>query len=206
MAKTKDKKKKASKEPEFRSLLGSDNKFKPLKEVYNGFEIEKRWVIMNKEEDYSKAKNGVILYDDALRKGVQIIQGYVEMDAAVDMVAELGITVEFKPNTVRLRSFDGKQFILTLKDKKAEKRREVEWELDKKTFQKYWKLTKGRRVRKTRYTKEVKGNKIEFDAFTDRFLLMAEIEVMDEKLLDGLPKLGLDVTTDSSWTNKKLAT
>lgn len=204
MAKTKKEKKVT--EPEFRSLLGADNKFKPLTEVYNGYEIEKRWVLLTHEEDFSKGGNGVQLYHEALRKGVRIVQGYImDMDSAIEMVSELGIVVEFKPNTVRLRSFDGKQFILTLKDKKETKRREVEWELDKKTFQKYWKLTKGHRVHKNRYKKEVKGNVIEFDAFTDRYLLMAEIEVKDEAQLEKLPKLGLDVTTDSSWTNKKLA-
>lgn len=196
---------KKKEEPTHRSLVGEGNKFKPLKEIYNGFEIEKRWVVLTIEDDFSKAKNGVKLYNDAMEKGFPIEQGYIiDLDKAREMVSELGIVPDFSPNTIRLRKTPT-QYILTLKDKKDTKRREVEWELSKKVFLHYWKLTKGKRVRKTRYIKEVKGNEIIFDAFTDRYLLMVEIEVKNEKLLEGLPKLGFEVTTDSSWTNKSLA-
>lgn len=209
MATTTKKKKPATKkvaEPEHRSLLGESNQLAPAREIYNGYEIEKRWVLIDKDTDYTKQKNGITLYDEALRKGERIEQGYLSIEKGVEMASELGIVPDFKPNTIRLRSIGNRQFILTLKDKKATKRREVEWELDKKTFLKYWKLTKNARVIKTRLTKDIKGNKVEFDAFTDRFLLMAEIEVKDEAALEKLPKLStLDVTADSSWTNKKLA-
>ena len=136
-------------QPAFRSLLSSDNKMAPAKEIYNGFEIEKRWVMLTPEDDYTKGKNGITLYDKALRNGEKFEQGYVtDMDAAIEMLDELGIVPDFKPNTIRLRNIDDKTFILTLKDKKQTKRREVEWELEKKTFNKYWKLTKGARITK----------------------------------------------------------
>jgi CYTH domain-containing protein len=201
MAKTTKKKK-----PElgFRSLV-SEGSRKPLRQIYNGFEIEKRWVVLTVEDDHSKQKNGVQLYSKALENGDAYEQGYImDMDAARGVVEELGIQVEFQPNTVRLRKTPS-MYILTLKDKKETKRREVEWELDKRTFLKYWPLTKGHRVTKRRFITKNKGFEIIMDAFTDRYLLMCEIEVKDEALLDKLPKMGFEVTGDSSWTNKKLA-
>jgi CYTH domain-containing protein len=190
----------------FRPLVGEGNKFKPLRQIYNGFEIEKRWVVMTVDDDHSKAKNGKQLYNKALENGDSYEQGYIMDQAqAVEMVAELGIVPDFQPNTVRLRKINGKKFIFTLKDKKETKRREVEWELDRKTFNKYWPLTIDHRVTKRRFITNVKGKEVMFDAFTDRFLLMVEIEVKDEKELETLPKMGFDVTNDSSWTNKKLA-
>lgn len=200
------KKTKKEKKPEFRSLLGEGNQFEPLKETFNGFEIEKRWVIMTHEDDYSKGKNGIMIYNEALLGGERYEQGYVtEMEVAIQMVGELGIVPDFKPNTIRLRKIGAKTFILTLKDKKETKRREVEWALDKKVFLKLWPLTKGHRIYKTRFHKKIKGHEVVIDAFTDRFLLMAEIEVKHEDELKDLPKLGFDVTTDSAWTNKTMS-
>lgn len=197
---------KSAEPQEFRPLVAKANTFKPLRQIYNGFEIEKRWVILTVEDDYSKAKNGKNLYDKALQNGDAYEQGYImDMNEAIKMTQELGIVPDFQPNTIRLRKINNSKYIFTLKDKKETKRREVEWELDKKTFLKYWPLTKGHRVTKRRYITEVKGNEVMFDAFTDRYLLMVEIEVKDEAKLDSLPKMGFEVTGDSSWTNKKLA-
>lgn len=190
----------------FRSLLDKENERPPLKEIYNGFEIEKRFVLFTHKEDYTKQKNGLILYDEVLKDGKRYAQGYItDMPTAIEMVSSLGIKPAFQPNTIRLRMIDDKTFILTLKDKKETKRREVEWELDKKTFMNLWKLTKGHRVYKRRLEKNIKGHNVEIDAFTDRLLLIAEIEVKEEKDLDNLPKLGFDVTKDSSWSNKAMA-
>lgn len=204
MAKTKNKK--AEPKPAVRSLLGEDNELAPFKEIYNGFEIEKRFVLFTPKEDYTKKKNGLILYNEVLEDGKRYAQGYItDMPTAIDMVSSLGIKPAFQPNTIRLRMIDDKTFILTLKDKKETKRREVEWELDKKTFRKLWPLTKGHRIYKRRLEKKIKGYNVEIDAFTDRILLIAEIEVMEEKELDALPKLGFDVTKDSSWSNKAMS-
>ena len=193
-------------ETKFRSLLAESNKLKPAKQLFNGFEIEKRWLILTAEDDFSKNKNGIAQYDEALRKGERYEQGYITDEAVmVEVAGKLGIVPDFKPNTMRLRKIGTKTFILTLKDKKETKRREVEWTLERKTFNELWPLTKGHRVYKTRYEKTIKGKVTVIDAFTDRYLLMAEIEVKDEKELDGLPKLGFDVTKDSSWSNKSLS-
>lgn len=201
---------KTKKELGFRPLIGEGTTFKPLKQIYNGYEIEKRWVVLTPEADHSRKKNGINLYAKALENGEMYEQGYIlDLDKAREIVEELGIQPEFQPNTIRFRkiSSDGNKirYIFTLKDKKETKRREVEWELDRKTFEKYWPWTLGARVRKRRYITKLKGFELTLDAFTDRYLLMAEIEVKDEKQLEQLPKMGFEVTGDSTWSNKKLA-
>lgn len=188
-----------------KALVGEGNKLPPVRQIYAGYEIEARQLLLTVEDDYTKQKNAVKLYDETLTNGTTIEQGYIhELFKAKEMLDDLGIEVDFTPSTVRLRHH-GKKFILTLKDRKSTKRREVEWELDKKTFNKYWPLTKGARVRKTRMMKEVKNQLVTFDAFTDRYLLMVEVEVQSEEALSKVPKMGMDITGQKQWTNKSLA-
>lgn len=202
----KKKKSKVEDKPTFRSLLGEDNKLKPARELFSGFEIEKRFLILTYEADFTKKQNGISMYHEALSNGDRYAQGYVtDMEVAIEMVGELGIVPAFKPNTIRLRKINDDKFILTLKDKKETKRREAEWELDRKTFNRLWKLTEGHRVYKNRLVKKIKGHTFEIDAFTDRYLCMVECEVKEEKHLADVPKMGHDVTTDKAWTNKALA-
>lgn len=194
-----------SKELGFKPLVSEANKFKPAKQIYSGYEIEKRWVVRTMEEDYTQVKNGLVLYNETLEKGKMITQGYVkDIQIAKKMLKEMGIVPSFKPNTIRLRRW-GNKYILTLKDRKSVKKREVEWELDKKMFWKYWPLTKGARVRKVRLIKERKGLEVTYDAFIDRFLLIIEIEVKSKTELEQLPNMGMDVTGISSWANKNLS-
>jgi CYTH domain-containing protein len=192
---------------EHRPLVNPQSKFKPVKEIYNGWEIEKKFVLATMEEDHTKNGNSKQLYNEVLEKGTHIRQGYIkDFGVAQEMLQafEIQLTEDFKPNTVRLRQY-GTKYILTLKDKKETKRKEVEWELDKKLFNKYWKHTKGSRVEKKRLVKELRGFDVEYDAFTDRYLLLAEVEVQDEKSLTKVPKLGMDVTNNNQWSNKNLS-
>lgn len=199
MAQSKEKK------PEFRTLLGSENKLKPLKELYAGFEIEKRFLLLTPEEDTSKGKNGITIYNEVLEKGKNIKQGYIkDIQRAKEILDELGIALDFKPNTIRFRQYGSKR-ILTVKDRKETKKREVEWKLSKTQFNKYWPETKGARIYKKRLEKRIKGWLVEIDAFVDRFLLIAEIEVEKKKDLKKVPNLGMDITGNKKWTNKSLS-
>lgn len=192
-------------EKAFRPLVTENNKFKPLKQIYSGFEIEKRFLLLTVEEDTSKSKNGLEIYHEVLCNGVEIQQGYIhDMQRAKEILDELGIDLDFKPNTIRFRKY-GNQYILTVKDRKETKKREVEWELSSKQFKTYWPETKGARVWKKRLIKKIKKRKVEIDAFLDRLLLIAEIEVSNESEMDNLPKLGMDITGNKKWTNKSLA-
>ena len=189
----------------FRSLITENTKFKPVKQIFNGFEIEKRFLLMTKEEDTSKNKNGLEIYNEVLEKGTIIKQGYImDIQRAKDILDELEIELEFRPNTIRFRQF-GSMYILTVKDRKDTKKREVEWELTRKQFNTYWPETKGNRVEKKRLEKTIKKYTVEIDAFTDRFLLIAEIEVSDEASLLKVPTLGMDITGNKNWSNKALS-
>lgn len=190
-----------------RPLIDPKSTMQPLKEIYNGFEIEKRFLIITKEEDFTKKKNGLNLYNEVLENGTSIVQGYIkDIPEAARVLQELEIIPnDYKPNTIRLRKY-GKKHILTLKDNKGTKKREVEFELSREQFKKYWPLTKGHRVEKKRLEKTIKGKWLfEIDAFVDRFLVIAECEVKKESDMENVPILGMDITTDKNWTNKSLS-
>jgi len=189
----------------FRPLIGAGTVTKPLRQIYNGFEIEKRWVLLTMEKDHTSKSNGLLLYNKALENGELYYQGYLDLDAARELIEELGIELEFTPNTIRLRRTPA-QYILTIKDKKATKRREVEWELEPETFHKYWPKTIDNRIIKRRLTMKHKiGKELVLDAFVDRLLLMAEIEVFDEADLEKITDLGFEVTSQKNWSNKALS-
>lgn len=191
--------------PEFKPLVTENNKLKPLKQIYAGFEIEQRYLLLTPEEDTSKGKNAMTIYNEVLEHGTPIKQGYImDIQRAKEILDELSIDLDFKPNTIRFRKY-GKKHILTVKDRKETKKREVEWKLSKTTFNKYWPETKGSRVEKKRLEKTIKKRLVEIDAFTDRFLLIAEIEVDNVEDMDTLPKLGMVITGNKRWTNKSLS-
>ena len=200
----------------FRPLIAPTSKIAPVKQIFSGYEIEKKFILLTKEEDYTRNKNGVTLYDEVLCNGITIDQGYIkDIQEAVVILGELGIDLnEFKPNTIRIRRFgDGfknagvskYRYVLTLKDKKETKTREAEFKLNEEQFNKYWPSTKGSRIFKKRMIKKIKGHDFELDAFMDRLLLLAECEVNEEAALAKVPKLGNDVTNDKNWSNKALS-
>ena len=201
---------------EFRPLIDPSSKIKPVKEFFIGEEIEKKFILQTIEQDYTKNKNGITLYDEVLKEGVTIDQGYVrDIQVAVVILQELGISLnDFKPNTIRLRQFgvgfktkgvSKHRYVLTLKDKKPTKTREAEFKLTQEQFDKYWPHTKGARVHKKRMLKTIRKHSFELDAFMDRFLLIAECEVEKQELLEKVPVLGNDVSNDKNWSNKSLA-
>lgn len=200
----------------FRPLVNPDSKLKPMKQIFAGYEIEKRQILLTIEKDYTKQKNALTFYNETLEHGVLINQGYVkDLPEAAAILQELGVELnEFKPNTVRLREFgpgfkskkvSKYPYVLTLKDRKETKKREVEFKLSKSQFDKYWPSTEGARVQKKRMRKKIKGFTFEMDAFTDRILFIAETEVNHEKDLKKVPNIGMDVTNDSRWSNKSLS-
>lgn len=203
-------------QPEFRPLISPDSKMQPLKQLFNGYEIEKKFVLLTKEEDHTKKKNAPQVYDEALREGVIIEQGYIkDIPQAATVLQELGIDLsDFKPNTIRIRRFgegykekkiSKTRYVLTLKDKKETKKREAEFKLSRAQFDKYWPMTEGSRLTKRRMKKTIRGFVFEIDAFVDRYLLLMECEVTTEEDLEKVPKMGMDVTNDKQWSNKQLS-
>lgn len=201
---------------EHRPLIDPNSKMQPVTQLFSGFEIEKKQILLTLKEDYTKNKNGLEIYNEVLEKGVLINQGYIkDIQEAVKILKELKISLkDFKPNTIRLREFgpgfkakniSSCKFVLTLKNKKETKKREAEFKLTHKQFEKYWGLTEGNRIQKKRMRKIIKKHEFEVDAFVDRILLLAECEVVDENNLKNIPQLGVDVTNDKNWSNKALS-
>lgn len=203
-------------EAPFRPLINPNSKFQPMKQIFAGYEIEKRQLLLTVEKDFSKKGNALIIYDEVLREGVLINQGYIkDLPTAAAALQELGVELnDFKPNTVRLREFGSGykakkispyRYVLTLKDRKETKKREVEFKLSREQFEKYWPSTEGARVQKKRLKKAIKGFTFEFDAFVDRLLFIAETEVSQEKDLKKVPEIGMDITNNKLWSNKSLS-
>jgi adenylate cyclase len=89
-------------------------------------------------------------------------------------------------------------------------RTELEDETDERTFRHLWELTEGRRLKKRRYVVPHGDDMWEIDAFTDRPLVLAELELdrADAKvIIPGWlkPVLVREVTDERQYTNRSLA-
>jgi adenylate cyclase len=109
-----------------------------------------------------------------------------------------------------ISSANGKQYFRTLKVGSGMVRTEVEEEIGVDLFQKLWRLTRGRRIRKRRYLVETENGTWTIDKFKDRSLYLAEIELEDEHAEISIPTwlkdiIVSDVTDDPSYTNSALA-
>jgi len=102
------------------------------------------------------------------------------------------------------------QHFRTVKLGSGIERLELEDETDEALFQYLWELTKGRRVKKVRYRVPHGDDIWEIDKFTDRQLVLAEIELdrADRKI--DMPEwltrvLVREVTNEPQYTNRALA-
>jgi len=173
-------------------------------------EIEKKYLIMEGENVYdSETLSGLYstiekLKEDVIKNGKTIKQGYLPLDQGLMLSKTLGMDIDFEPTEARLRNKNGKLFF-TLKGKGGLSRNEAEVNLAQELFDDYWTKTKGRRVEKVRLDKKLQGYTAEIDVYTDRDLIVAEIEVPTVAEAERLKPLGKDVTEDKSYKNKNLA-
>jgi len=79
-----------------------------------------------------------------------------------------------------------------------------ETEVSKTIFEMYWTHAK-RRIEKVSLDKEYSGHTAEFDVYSDRDLIVCEIEALNEKIANSVIPLGKDVTKDHNYKNKSLA-
>lgn len=113
----------------------------------------------------------------------------------------------------RLRRVDSdgaKRYFRTIKLGSGVKRIEVEEEIDKKLFRAMWSLTKGRRLKKRRYTLDDGGFEWVIDDFSDRALVLAEVELPSESIRPPFPEwlapfIVRDVTDERDYINARLA-
>jgi CYTH domain-containing protein len=172
-------------------------------------ECERKFVISDMDGDYLRTTAKITLKElinKILTNGEHIMQGYIK-PAKLHIKDELGIDLGFKPKSIRLRR-QGASFYLTCKEKTADKEnpREVEYKITSEIFIKYWPLTAGSVIRKVRLTEEKGDTTIMWDVFTDRYLVMAEIEADSfDKVNPAKPLSTKEVTGQSEWSNRSLS-
>lgn len=130
---------------------------------------------------------------------VEMAQGYVPGRKLVERLR-------------RVRSAEGEKWFRTVKLGSGMARHEYEEETTRAVFEAMWPLTAGRRVTKRRYyvREDAAGRVWEIDDFTDRVLVLAEIELRDENeevvVPDWLaPHLVREVTGEGTYQNSRLA-
>jgi CYTH domain-containing protein len=112
---------------------------------------------------------------------------------------------------VRVRRY-GDQSFLTVKSSGIESRVEEEIEIERRRFDALWPLTDDRRIHKRRYAIPIDdGLTIELDVYHGRLsgLVTAEVEFTSLANANAFVPpgwLGRDVTDDSRYKNKQLAT
>jgi len=143
------------------------------------------------------------LADKIKSQGKEIVQGYLPQSLLEDVCRNAGITPEFNPLEIRVRS-KGEKYFLTLKGNGTSTRDEQEVTIDKKVFDMYLPHAIAS-IRKTRMEVPYRGLTAEVDAYHDRDLITAEIEVHSPDKLNEIQSLGLDVTSDKAYKNKNLA-
>lgn len=104
----------------------------------------------------------------------------------------------------------GVKYYRTVKLGSGVERIEIEDETDRRTFEHLWQLTGGRRLTKRRHLVPHGDDLWEIDEFTDRDLVLAELEIdhPDERI--DMPAwlrdvLVREVTDDRAYTNRSLA-
>lgn len=173
-------------------------------------EIEKKYLIKEGRTEYATEElyrlypSIDFLKDFVLANGEPIQQGYMPIEKGLRLANTLGLKVDFKVEEARLRDRAGRLYF-TLKGKGSISRSEIEREIDNDLFEQYWPSTKGKRIKKIRLERKYGNQYLEIDVFTDRDLILAEVETSSIDEMKELPLFGLDVTANKKYRNKNLA-
>lgn len=111
---------------------------------------------------------------------------------------------------VRVRRADGARARLTVKSAPGLSRVEEELELDAEAFARLWPLTEGRRVVKTRWSREEGGVVFELDVYEGTLagLVVVEVEFASEEAAGAWSPpawAGREVTGEKAYANQSLA-
>jgi len=173
-------------------------------------EIEKKFLIFENGINYSTDVITVLfssideLKNNALSIGKKIEQGYLPIEEGLQLAGILKLEFGFKPFEARLRNKNGVHYF-TLKGEGNLSRNEIEEKISETLFNKYWPLTLYRRVEKVRFEKKYIEYNYEIDVYTDRDLIVGEIEIPKIEDVIKIPPLGKDITEDKRYKNKNLA-
>jgi len=174
-------------------------------------EIERKFLIRENgvdyvEEEFSKLYGSVEqLLIKVNRDGTPINQGYLDPLVGKEIAAKAKLDVDFEPAEVRLRNNNNKTYFLTIKGKGVLARNEAEIEITSDLFEQYWPATEGRRIEKIRLVRSFQGHKLEIDLYTDRNLIVAEVETPSHEAAENIIPIGKDITDDPNYKNHKLA-
>jgi CHAD domain-containing protein/CYTH domain-containing protein len=127
----------------------------------------------------------------------RLAQGYVPGDAILERVR-------------RKSDASGTKYFRTVKLGRGVERIEIEEKITRALYTKFWSLTEGRRVQKRRYAVEDGEVTWEIDVFTDRELVLCEVELehadVEVRLPEWLaPYVERDVTDEDTYVNVNLA-
>lgn len=168
---------------DFTIFFGTEWLYEVIYTPYGFYEIEKKFLIQKLPFDLSKYNS------------VKIIQGY--------------LSIKDNGDEERIRSKNG---IYTLTSMKGNGliRSGNEVEISEEEFQSLWPRTKGKRIKKTRYTIPYNKLSIEIDIYHDALdgLITAEVEFQSEKSANEFTPpswIGTDVTGDKKYKNQSLA-
>ncbi len=119
------------------------------------------------------------------------------------------IAVDEQGTEVRIRQ-KGDQFYETIKSGKGLSRLEIEINITEEQFKALWPATKGKRIKKTRFTKPINKHIIELDIFKKPLseLIIAEVEFESEtasKRFNPPEWFGKEITMDEQYKNRNLA-
>jgi adenylate cyclase len=173
-------------------------------------EIEKKYLLRERGQEYH---TGALLehftsidslVDEIETKGQAIKQGYLSLEEGIELANTLGLEVDFDPKEARLRDKAGTCY-LTIKGEGDLQRRELEAKISQGIFEEYWVATEGKRVEKISLTKPAGQYNLEVDLYTDRDLIVLEVEFPSTEEANSFTALGLDLTANKDYKNKNLA-
>ena len=133
-----------------------------------------------------------------------------ELDGTESDEIEQGYLAIGADGEVRLRR-KGEKLLLTVKRGSGISRDEAEVELEREAFERLWRLTEGRRLRKRRYVVLLGDLGIEVDVYEGDLegLVVAEVEFASEeeaRRFEPPDWLGEEATGDERYLNETLAT
>ena len=131
---------------------------------------------------------------DTMRGGTRILQGYLAHDEQME---------------VRIRQY-GNHHVLTVKEGRGLRRREIEVEISPEQFQALWPSTEGRRLEKVRSQVKHGAFQVEVDRYLGDLepLLVAEVEfssVEESERFEKPDYFGQEVTDEDAYKNLFLA-
>lgn len=141
----------------------------------------------------------------ATAPSVEIDQGYLPGERILERIRRIRRIEAGTP-----AALEHARYFRTIKLGSGIERLEFEEETTEIFFITVWPLTRGRRVQKRRYAVMADGLEWEIDAFIDRPLVLAEVELerADQSVTPPLwlvPLIEREVTDDAEYSNYRLA-